>query len=202
MKDMSANAKGLKGDADAVAEERKEKERKREEKELRRAAKAAGVKMAKPATGSAITPVAGGVNEGDAKSSGFKKSGWATVSSEPSQPAPSKGGWAPAGSSSILASTQPPPPPPPSSEQPPPPSRPTPINKTTAPSFRTAGWTSLDTGSSQLPPASQPPPPTPESYQHPPPPSTPTSMSQLPPSEPAPVRTGWQQFKAGGKKRR
>ncbi|KAF7982056.1 hypothetical protein HWV62_30338 [Athelia sp. TMB] len=199
MKDMQTNAKGLAGPSDA--DERKEKERKREEKELRRAAKAAGVKMAKPA---AIAPVPTlGSVEAEPKAAGFKKSGWATVSAVATPPVPaaapaSQGGWASASASGVPPSapggngwTAPAPP----ATEPPPP---TPAPFSAAPAFRNAGWTSLDTGSSQ---------PTPQMTNTPPPPSMPSqrggwSAAVLPPApssfqaappEPEPPRSGWQQ---------
>ena len=63
--------------AEEEVNKRKEKERKREEKELRKIAKAAGVKMVKPAAPTATTPA--GADSSGSNSSGFKKSGWATV---------------------------------------------------------------------------------------------------------------------------
>ncbi|KAF7339855.1 G-patch-domain Zn-finger DNA-binding protein [Mycena venus] len=129
-KDMQANIRIPQDDVD----KRKEKERKREEKELRKIAAANGIKMPKPpaAVISALAPAEplgvtsssmdiDGVPLNSAgastSSSGFKKSGWATVGSStsaappPPPPEPS-GGWAP---------------PPPGSS-----------------AFRSAGWTSLD----------------------------------------------------------
>ncbi|KIJ45502.1 hypothetical protein M422DRAFT_250820 [Sphaerobolus stellatus SS14] len=98
-KDMQTNAKGLAlGQADKEA--RLAKERKREEKELKRMAKARGVKVGdlagiiapapKVLPASSITPIA---------ASGFKGSSWATVNAptnvQPSeQAAPKKSGWA------------------------------------------------------------------------------------------------------------
>ncbi|KAH7104494.1 hypothetical protein BKA62DRAFT_692432 [Auriculariales sp. MPI-PUGE-AT-0066] len=68
-RDMQA-AERAKNASSAEAEARKEKERKREQKELRKMAKAAGVKLpAGAGTGPSETP------------SGFKKAGWASVSS-------------------------------------------------------------------------------------------------------------------------
>ncbi|KAI1797686.1 hypothetical protein LXA43DRAFT_1070550 [Ganoderma leucocontextum] len=78
---------------------RKEKERKREEKELRKIAKAAGVKMAKPPVAVATTaevpsmPVAGPASTSD----GFKNSSWATVAADTSSTLaepPKRLGWA------------------------------------------------------------------------------------------------------------
>lgn len=192
MKDMTTNAKGLAGPSDA--DERKEKERKREEKELRRAAKAAGVRMVKPAATALVT--AGTSTGDDAKPSGFKKSGWATVSSVPAPPpanaqptASSKSGWASVGSPG--APTVPPrgewaPAAPPSPPEPPATTRPA----TSAPAFRTAGWTSLDTGSSQPLPAAQehpcPLPPPPPSNDFPPPPP----LTAPPPPPPTDTNQG------------
>ncbi|KAI9057178.1 hypothetical protein FKP32DRAFT_1638578, partial [Trametes sanguinea] len=87
---------------------RKEKERKREEKELRKIAKAAGIKMTKPPV--ALAPVVEPVTSpggpgGDAQP---KKSGWAKVSTPattvtvppaPTEP-PKRSGWATVGASS------------------------------------------------------------------------------------------------------
>ncbi|TBU35043.1 hypothetical protein BD311DRAFT_624846, partial [Dichomitus squalens] len=80
---------------------RKEKERKREEKELRKIAKAAGVKMAKPPVAIAAVVEASSVPAGSAGPSGnLKKGGWATVTTPsantPSPPAepPQRSGWA------------------------------------------------------------------------------------------------------------
>ncbi|KIM84577.1 hypothetical protein PILCRDRAFT_818160 [Piloderma croceum F 1598] len=196
---MAANAKGvgLTGADAKAAEDRKEKERRREEKELRRAARAAGVRMPKPmadpSTSRVTLVIPPPASEG---TPGFKKPGWATVSStalappassdtyqsvggsksgltsvgssSDTRPTGSSGGWASISSSSGSA----PPPPEPASR-----------SMASAPAFRTAGWTSLDTGSSQAPPRSHPPapsgpisssfaqapPPPPQTYAPPPP---------------------------------
>ncbi|EGN94193.1 hypothetical protein SERLA73DRAFT_163206 [Serpula lacrymans var. lacrymans S7.3] len=161
-------------------EKRKEKERKREEKELRKIAKAAGIKMvAKPAMAvpppfAPAPPTDPAPVEDVPKPSGFKKSGWATVANvvEPTRTSqtPSRSGWKtmePASAVNIPAPASPPP-------QPGPPPPPNPRDSFNAPSFRTAGWTSLDTSSSSLPPppssTSPPPPPPPQAIVHPPPP--------------------------------
>ncbi|EMD41699.1 hypothetical protein CERSUDRAFT_79334 [Gelatoporia subvermispora B] len=76
-------------------EKRKEKERKREEKELRKLAKAAGIKLAKPPV-SLLAPTAAAedpstttsAGDSEARPAPVKKSGWATVSS-PATPATS-----------------------------------------------------------------------------------------------------------------
>ncbi|KAG1845503.1 hypothetical protein DFJ58DRAFT_800873 [Suillus subalutaceus] len=154
---------------------RKEKERKREEKELRKIAKAAGIKMAKPTTTPAIvspaqTPAAAEASlPSEAQSSSFKKAGWATVSA-PVEPA--------TGFKRLVIS-------------PPPASR-----SAATPTFRTGGWTSLDVGSSQSvtpPPPNNTaaPPPPPPNVAPPPPPVTPMNAPPLggrPPFPPANVR--------------
>lgn len=153
-------------------DKRKEKERKREEKELRKIAKAAGIKITKPA-GTAVggpdsaPSVQPEAPESQPKASGFKKSGWATVgqSSATQSPASStektdppgfaKAGWSAVGGAPALSAK-------------PPLSSPTtttssPAHSNVAPMFRTGGWTSLDTGSIQTPSAlaALPPPPPP-----------------------------------------
>ncbi|KDQ63861.1 hypothetical protein JAAARDRAFT_65852 [Jaapia argillacea MUCL 33604] len=174
-KDMQAAQKLMQGrGTQEDVEKRKEKEKKREEKELRKLAKAAGIRITKPG----MTTTAG--MDVDGKEDVPKKSGWATVSSlaaEPSAPTTSsslgvkKSGWASVASPST--STQPevpqasggwarvaspaqpsepvPPPPPPSSVPNHPPHA--------APSFRTGGWTSLDTTTPRSTPSHTPPPP-------------------------------------------
>lgn len=207
-------------------DKRKEKERKREEKELRKIAAAAGIKMPKPITATASgvdvdTGSAPDINGGLALAAApsepvgaFKKSGWATVGATTSTPPPPP--------------HLPPPPPPefPPSPPPPPPSL---VRSPAAPSFRTAGWASLDAAGLSAHPSSTgtlsnsqplvPPPPLPFSTSHTPasqsnwsttstPPPPPNSGPPVPPTiDPpppiaAPVRTGWQQFKTGGSKRR
>ncbi|KAI0670107.1 hypothetical protein C8Q78DRAFT_1039252 [Trametes maxima] len=170
-RDMQAAQRATRNSKEEV-DKRKEKERKREEKELRKIAKAAGVKMVKPPV--ALAPVAEpeAIPEEPSKTSGFKKSGWATVgasassATSPLEEPPKRSGWAAVGSSQPSASTSntqggwasfstpvtPPsiaPPPPPTSG-PPTPQR---IDYSTAPTFRTGGWTSLDT-SAPAPPTS------------------------------------------------
>ncbi|EIW86509.1 hypothetical protein CONPUDRAFT_133930 [Coniophora puteana RWD-64-598 SS2] len=153
-------------------DKRKEKERKREEKELRKLAKAQGIKFAKPATTSTSTPLApataappDATSEPKPPATGFKKAGWASVSSV-AEPSPSRFAAAPATSS-------PPNTVPPSS---------TSGKHAPAPAFRNAGWTSLDTQSSSsatLPQSSAPPsaPPPPPESGPPPPPYAPPSSS-------------------------
>ncbi|KIJ68753.1 hypothetical protein HYDPIDRAFT_106995 [Hydnomerulius pinastri MD-312] len=184
LRDMQANARLV---SQEELEQRKEKERKREEKELRKLAKAQGIKMTKPLPAAAVVPAptaalgdeTGTTNE--MKPSGFKKAGWATVStaSDPPETGLRRSGWAsvnPASSSSA----QPPPPPPPNDPYPPTPPTQRSRTATSAPMFRTAGWTSLDSGSSNfLPPHA---PSAPSSLPPPPPPAD----IPLPPSPPQP----------------
>ncbi|KAL4243121.1 hypothetical protein ABKN59_000979 [Abortiporus biennis] len=139
-------------------DKRKEKERKREEKELRKIAKAAGIKMAKPIAPVVASPMSVDPPS-DSKKGETKKSGWATLSSAPvagitsSQPS-HQSGWAPAStpantssssSSGWAAVTAPP-----NVNAPPPTTTPVRHDYGPAPSFRNAGWTSLDTGSTPL----------------------------------------------------
>ncbi|KAF9229669.1 hypothetical protein BS17DRAFT_771768 [Gyrodon lividus] len=176
LKDMQANARLVNQDE---LEKRKEKERKREEKELRKLAKAQGIKMAKPPA--AVVPVSGNGTgtTNEMKPSEFKKAGWASVSTAPEPPEIRRSGWATI-SSTVSSSAQPPPPPaPPRDPSPPPPllSRSLPVSS--APMFRTAGWTSLDISSTQIVPPSLPPP----FALTAPPPYLPTDVP-LPPSPP------------------
>ncbi|KZT21697.1 G-patch-domain-containing protein, partial [Neolentinus lepideus HHB14362 ss-1] len=78
-RDMQAAQKLMQGRGSKEdIDKRKEKERKREEKEMRKLAAAAGIKLAKPpALASASTA---GADPAET-SAGFKKSGWAAVSS-------------------------------------------------------------------------------------------------------------------------
>ncbi|KAI0762782.1 hypothetical protein C8Q74DRAFT_1371770 [Fomes fomentarius] len=184
-RDMQAAQRASRNTEEEV-NKRKEKERKREEKELRKIAKAAGVKMTKPPV--ALASVAG--TESTNGGGGFKKGGWATATasasssvapaelptrsgwatvgaSQPSSssPIPSKGGWAPVSASTphpIAASPSP-------SEHA---SSTTRGTYSSPPSFRTGGWTSLETSNApQLPVPSQSyPPPPPSSVAPAPPP--------------------------------
>jgi hypothetical protein len=85
-------------------DKRKEKERKREEKELRKIAAAAGVRMAATSTTATLAPV---VPSAESKPGGFKKGGWASISSATAEPSsstespPTRGGWGVVGSSSV-----------------------------------------------------------------------------------------------------
>ena len=215
-------------------DKRKEKERKREEKELRKIAAANGIRMPKPAVGSTgVAPLAsptlvvaepiapkdppknpgGWASVSTPSSSGFKRSGWATITGSATPPPPPSNDPPP-----------PPSPPPPSSRVPPepeppmslssggwqntsspllPPS-PSPAAPKHAPVFRTGGWTSLSNDSQVAPP--QPMPSSWHSQPSPPRNITPqpSSLSSAPSSIPAaqPVRSGWQQFKHSGPKRR
>ncbi|KAL1762447.1 hypothetical protein FB107DRAFT_198992 [Schizophyllum commune] len=103
--------------ADEV-ERRKEKERRREEKELRKLAKAQGIKMAKPAAASAVVAPAPGQPsvaepapmDTTSVEGGSKAAGWAAVAAPPSNPPPAhgfkKGGWATVGSEPAPAQSQ------------------------------------------------------------------------------------------------
>ncbi|KAG8220104.1 hypothetical protein J3R82DRAFT_1123 [Butyriboletus roseoflavus] len=173
LKDMQANARLVN---QGEVEKRKEKERKREEKELRKLAKAQGIKIVKPVAAAPAPVLAtesdtGATNE--TKPGGFKKAGWAAVTTTPKPPDTDSthSGWAAVS----------PAPPLPTHPPPPPPDNPTPSASRShqasgAPMFRAGGWTSLDSSSSQSvpPPPSHcaplaPPPPPPVDA---PPPST------------------------------
>jgi len=174
-----------------VIEKRREKERKREEKELRKAAKAVGVKL------STLTPVINVVNATQnpavtaptpgaepvpaplEKKSGFTAGGWSTVSSSSSGGGFKKPGW------TTVSSPSKPPSPPPL-----PPSEPSHVASIPPPptsGFRSGGWTTLEGAPSAstpnrpltpnvyhpAPPRHQtPPPPEPALTQNPPEPST------------------------------
>ncbi|KAF9243792.1 hypothetical protein BU15DRAFT_86228 [Melanogaster broomeanus] len=184
LKDMQSNARLVNQEE---LEKRKEKERKREEKELRKLAKAQGIKMAKPPTTAPIAAV-------PTLTTGFKKPGWAAFSTtpEPSETGFRRSGWATVNSATPSSAQPPPPAAPPHDPSPPPPllSRSHPASG--APIFRTAGWTSLDTGTTS------PPPPPPTSLL--PPPHPPSALTPslpvdvpLPPSPPPNPHTdgGW-----------
>ncbi|KAI0768491.1 hypothetical protein BD413DRAFT_126422 [Trametes elegans] len=197
-RDMQAAQRANRNTKEEV-DKRKEKERKREEKELRKIAKAAGVKMTKPPVALApiSEPAPAPAEPGtDSKPSGFKKSGWATVGglagpAEPakksgwatvgaSQPSSSGGGWATV--SALAVPPDPAPAPPPSSSAHPPPPPPQRTDYSSAPAFRTGGWTSLETG------GSVPPPPTStHALALPPPPAN----IAPPPAPPTAARGGW-----------
>jgi hypothetical protein len=149
-RDMQASQRALASSRDE-GEKRKEKERKREEKELRKIAKAAGVKMSKPPV--VHDPVTVKMEQ-DSKSSGFKTLGWS--STDPPLSAPGqKSGWSTVGSAAVSTPKAEPPDPQLSRETLPLSPSISASANISAPAFRTAGWTSLDTGSSRL----LPPPP-------------------------------------------
>ncbi|KAF8168326.1 hypothetical protein B0H34DRAFT_646329 [Crassisporium funariophilum] len=188
-KDMQANVR-IKPKEEL--DKQKEKERKREEKELRKIAAANGIKMPKQltaTTASALAPVSGSAdmdvdgtpiepkiggwaslstpqvaNTTTGSQTGFKKSGWATVGPSSSS------------SSSFTSSSTP------ATDRLVPPSSTSVSGHGTAaglghnPTFRNAGWTSLDTGSSQPNPAPHRPPDQP--YQDHLPPREPAASSQ------------------------
>jgi len=118
-------------------DKRKEKERKREEKELRKIAAANGIKMAKlnpPILGDTTVLVAQAPVESSTAPLG--RTNWTASSGEPGQTLP-KSSWAAVGSLGVDC---------PTSTS----SRDVSASRLSAPpTFRTAGWTSLDTGSSQ-----------------------------------------------------
>lgn len=167
-------------------EKRKEKERKREEKELRKLAKAQGIKIAKPvavASAPVLAPENDTGSTNETKPGGFKKAGWAAVTTVPKPPDTDsrRSGWATA--SPAL----------PPSDEPtlvaPSASRSLPASG--APVFRAGGWTSLDPTSSRsvVPPPSPPeplvlPPPPPADVPLPTPPSNryESPGTSLPPS--------------------
>ncbi|KAL5534312.1 hypothetical protein ACEPAG_774 [Sanghuangporus baumii] len=205
-RDMNANHPVRAGGREE-AERRREKERKREEKELRKLARAAGIKLsAPPVAHSAASSKFGGEDKG------FKKSGWASIddalpgstSGKTASSTPAKV-WAPVSDPTPSApSGSPPPPPPPSAPAPMPP-----IHQ----GFRSGGWSTLATfleapstpspsrgvSTPPLPPpppsaslglpippqrtdsSPLPPPPPPPSL----PPSTPSSWSRLPSAPPS-----------------
>lgn len=186
-RDMQAAQRASFGGQEEI-DKRKDKERRREEKELRKLAKAAGIKIAKPPGLAAPADAAIGTNS-EAKAGGFKKTGgWATVGAAAATPAapptaptsgaappsagPSQSGWArvapasdPPRSSSGWAAV--PPAPMPATAAPPPP----PASSNAPPAFRTGGWTSLETGGRTDAPSSiSVPPPVPQVIAEPPPP--------------------------------
>ena len=139
-------------------DKQKEKERKREEKELRKIAAANGIKMAKTPSTLATVPVpeSGSLATGTGMSIDIDRGipvpeppktsgGWASLSaSQGSQGGFKKSGWAtvgPTSSNSLTPST--------SAIDGQPPSASPNITSHLNPTFRNAGWSSLDTGSSQ-----------------------------------------------------
>ena len=200
-RDMQAAQRASRNTEEEV-NKRKEKERKREEKELRKIAKAAGVKMTKPAAPLSAVPPAG---ESSNSGSGFKKSGWATLATPPGGPSatpsepPNRSGWATVGASPSQpppssapnrggwAPVSAPPPPPVAAPPPPAPSDRDAVggrgNYSAPPSFRTGGWTSLETSSAPPPHMSSqfaPPPPPPDTALAPPPPEPQQGWTSVP----------------------
>ncbi|KAF5356335.1 hypothetical protein D9756_004252 [Leucocoprinus leucothites] len=181
-RDMQANAR-IKPREEI--DKQKEKERKREERELRKIAAAAGIKMPKaaaPPTSSApIAPspsvtATDGTASMDVEPNLQKKGGWASIGATAPTSGFKKSGWATVGSSSSTHTPPPPPAQPKSSGWAPVPSAP-PSSSVAGtslpsapsssahhtghtPSFRTGGWTSLDTGTIQPPPPQSTPPTT------------------------------------------
>ena len=179
-KEMQSNERAKANSQEAI-ERRREKERKREEKELRKAAKAAGVKLnaATPVVSmvstthnpavTETTPVIEPTPASPEKKSGFSARGWSTSSG---------GGFKKPGWTTVSS-----PPKPPSSPPPPPPE---PSHVTPVPhppmiftsSFRSGGWTTLE----GPPSASTPNRPLTPNVRHPPP-----HHPSPPPPEPAPI---------------
>jgi len=141
-------------------DKQKEKERKREQKELRKIAAANGIKMAKTPSTLATVPVpeSGSLATGPGMSMDIdrgspaaeppKTGGWATLSaSQGSQGGFKKSGWATIGPTSSTSLTQL------TSaidrQSPPVQTASSNITRHHNPTFRNAGWSSLDTGSSQ-----------------------------------------------------
>lgn len=170
LRDMNANARPTSRDD---VGKRKEKERRREEKELRKMAAAAGVKMPKvaaqaQAAAPAFVPPSDPMTPSSAQSGTASESskpqngGWATASVPASQPGTvKKSGWATVGSVPQAPTSGPSP-------------RPAAVtgaqststasshttsgsHTSSAPAFRNAGWTSLDTGGPQQVPSQSPP---------------------------------------------
>ncbi|KZT36619.1 hypothetical protein SISSUDRAFT_1049660 [Sistotremastrum suecicum HHB10207 ss-3] len=135
-KDMQASLK-LKGTAAASElDKRREKEKKREEKELRKIAKAAGVKLIGTSNALNKPPVLAAPSPAEPLNTGFKKSGWAAVSTT-----------IPADSPPPRSPSLPPPPP---AETPAPP----PYDAVEAPramNFRSSGWSSLGDATTERP---------------------------------------------------
>ena len=226
-KEMQSSERAKANSQEAI-EKRREKERKREERELRKAAKAAGVKLTTVAPVVSVVsttqnPVGITPNQGveptptplkklvfpsgrlSTVGGGFKKSGWATVSTPSKPPSP--------------------PPPPSESPHPPPP-------MTSASGFRSGGWATLEGPPSESTPNR---PLTPNVHHPAPPPPEPAPIPNLPgPSgsgfRPIPItekptqvqpqstsaqtikgpsvgkraealRSGWQSFSHGGSRR-
>lgn len=168
-----------KANSQGAIEKRREKERKREEKELRKAAKAAGVKLstATPVvsvidttqnpTVATTTPGTESTLAPPEKKSGFTAGSWSAISSSSSGGGFKKSGW-----TAVSSSPKPlPPPPEPSHVTPFPP----PVTSTSA--FRSGGWTTLE----GPPSASTPNRPLMSNVYH----TTPTYYPIPPPPEPA-----------------
>ncbi|KAG6885942.1 hypothetical protein C0993_007444 [Termitomyces sp. T159_Od127] len=225
-KDMQANVRLKPKDE---IDKRREKEKKREEKELRKIAAANGIKMAKPTTAPPIvhqdsTPTSATVHELELPPQP-KRGGWATVSGSAPIQSGARSGW-----TSINPSVAPSPQSSPITTQP----SVTPNNSTTKsasnPTFRTAGWTSLDSTIHENvpPPPVNPPSSTPHASQGfstmlpsesspsgwsrsvtqpltTPSPVLPSKLTPIPSPSSEPLqqaRSGWQQFQRSNHKRR
>ncbi|KAF9779776.1 hypothetical protein BJ322DRAFT_1086345 [Thelephora terrestris] len=174
-KEMQSSERAKANSQEAI-ERRREKERKREEKELRKAAKAAGVKLTtgtpvvsmvsstKTPVGSAPTPDIEHMPILLEKKAGFGVGGWSTVNSSSSGGGSKKPGW------STVSYPQKPSEPRHVTSIPPQPAM-------SASSFRSGGWTTLE----GLPSASSPNRPlTPNTPNPPPPPPEPIPVQNLP----------------------
>jgi len=171
-----------KANSQGAIEMRREKERKREEKELRKAAKAAGVKLSTvtPAVSTVSTvqnpvittpgPTVEPIPAPLEKKSGFTGGGWSTVSSS------SGGGFKKSGWATVSSPPKPLSPPPPPSDPPHVTSIPPPPMTPASP-FRSGGWTTLEGAPSTSSPNR---PLTPNMY-HP----TPPRLPSPPPPEPS-----------------
>ncbi|KAG8778461.1 hypothetical protein FRC15_010786 [Serendipita sp. 397] len=145
---------------------RAEKERKREERDMKRMARAAGIKYTAPPSKkllpAAEVPVPGGELSSlntPSSSSASKPGGWASIGTPKASSSSSKGGWNRVGIPAEPSSTNDPPAPPPPTESPPPPPQeappplpssvdvPTPpssgVTIRAAPKFRSSGKTNL-----------------------------------------------------------
>lgn len=184
MRDMQTNSRAIIAKEDL--DKRKEKERKREEKELRKLAKAQGVKIAKSALPPQQVP---SVPPMEDVGQPQKEAAAPIIADSPSNRSGSmQPSWSTAASSSLTPPLPPQPPadPPPPSEpfQPPPPPPRPPSPESVPPSAEPSKTTSDSTASSPPPP----PPPPPRT----PPPRPPSKQAGA--SDVEPVRSSWQTF--------
>lgn len=175
-KDMQANVRLKPKDE---IDKRREKEKKREEKELRKIAAANGIKMAKPTTAAPLVPKDSPPTATTAHEVEHppppKRGGWATVSGSAPLQSVARSGWTSISSSQAPSSQSSPITPQPSAS----PNNPT-TKATSNPTFRAAGWTSLEYANYEVVP---PPPTNPASLT----PLAPRGCSSMPPSESLPA---------------